>query len=142
MAHKSRRRHNGITKGEGLMLSKKDKAWLKEEIRNAVIEALTVELEWVQAKDEETGMPLAAPKHKTEKTFLPFYWVDHLKFHEGAYRGMQETVDKLTNVHADGLAKIQALGEFLIGMEPTLRQLLESDTEIRPDSEALDNRGG
>ena len=109
------------------MLSKSDKKWLIEEIKKAAIEAvceaLTVDLEWVQKKDEETGMPLAAPKYKTEKTFLPFYWVDHLKFHEGAYRGMQETLDTVKNNNAEARDQLQTLGEFFLLLEMPMKQL-------------------
>jgi len=122
------------------MLSKSDKKWLVEEIEKAVVKALTVEIQWEKARDEETGMPLAHKEYKVEDVFLPAFWGQHLKFHEGAYRGMQETVDKLTNAHADGLAKLQALGEFLIGMEPTLKALVnESNTEPGHDRKVLDS---
>ena len=119
------------------MLSKSDKKWLKEEIRQAVTEALTVEIQWEKARDEKTGMPLVHKEYKVEDVFLPSFFVQHLKFHEGAFRGLQETVDMVKNSNADGLEKLQALGEFLIGMEPALRSKVESNTERGHDSQAV-----
>lgn len=119
------------------MLSKKDKEWLREEIKNAVIEALTVEITWEKVRDENTGMPLATREYKTEDIFLPSFWVQHLKYYEGNFLGLQETVQNLRNSNDEGLLKLQVLGEFLIGMEPTLRGLLEGNTESRSYSETV-----
>ena len=119
------------------MLSKKDREWLKDEIREAVREALTVEIQWEKVRDEETGMPLATREYKTEDVFLPAFWVQHLKFYEGNFLGLNESVQNLRNSNDEGLKKLEALGAFLIGMEPTLRKLLEGDTEQRPDSETV-----
>lgn len=78
-------------------LKDRDKQWLREEIQSAVIQALTVEMTWEKVKDEETGLPLAAKEVRTETVFLPAFFCQHLKFHEGAFRGSQETLDKAKN---------------------------------------------
>ena len=51
------------------MLSKKDKEWLLEEIKKAVVETLTVEWEIEKVRDEKTGQPLAKPERKKESLF-------------------------------------------------------------------------
>ena len=119
------------------MLSKNDKKWLVGEIEKAVVKALTVEIQWEKVRDEATGLPLASREMKTEDVFLPSFFVQHLKYHEGAFRGLQETVDMVKNSNAAGLEKLQALGEFLIGMEPALRSIGESDIERGHDSQAV-----
>ena len=119
------------------MLSKNDKKWLVEEIEKAVVKALTVEIQWEKVRDEATGLPLASREMKTEDVFLPSFFVQHLKYHEGAFRGLQETVDMVKNSNADGLEKLQALGEFLIALEPMMRSKVESDSERRHDSQAV-----
>ncbi len=80
------------------MLSDLEKQWLVEQIKAAVEEALTVEMQVEKATDDKTGQPLPHKEYRVEQVFLPAYFCQHLKFHEGAYRGMQETVDKVTNV--------------------------------------------
>jgi hypothetical protein len=103
-----------------MALTKEDKQWLTKAIKRAVKEELTVEMQWEQVKDEETGQPLAHPKLRIEKVFLPSYFVQHLKFHEGAYRGMQETVDKVTNVTGKVGSDVQLIGETLTTMSQPL----------------------
>jgi hypothetical protein len=98
------------------MLSDDDKKWLVEEIKTAVNEALTVEIDWEKHKDEKTGQPLAHPERIKEEVFLPAFWGQHLKFHEGAYRGMQETVDKVTNVSIRVGDDVKLIGETLVTM--------------------------
>jgi hypothetical protein len=51
-----------------------------------------------------------------EQVFLPAYFCQHLKFHEGAYRGMQETVDKVTNVSARVAEDVKLIGQTLVTM--------------------------
>ena len=79
----------------------------------------------------------AVKEYRMEDVFLPAFWVQHLKYYEGNFLGLQETVQNLRNSNDEGLKKLQALGEFLIGMEPTLRLLLESNTGSRQDTETI-----
>ena len=119
------------------MLSKNDKKWLVEEIERAVVKALTVEIQWEKVRDETTGLPLAVKELTIEDVFLPSFFVQHLKYHEGAFRGLQETVDMVKNSNAAGLEKLQALGNFLIALEPMMRSIGESDIERGHDSQAV-----
>lgn len=70
---------------------------IREIIKAEVQEALTVEIEWEQRRDPETGLPLATPRYTKEKIFLPAFFCQHLKFQEGAFRGFQETADRQKN---------------------------------------------
>lgn len=104
------------------------KETLREIIREEVERVLTVEIQVLQVRDEDTGVPLAHPVHKTEKVFLPAFFVQHLKFHEGAYRGMQETVDRAKNnsanaqeVLAEMVEKVDTLGNTLLSMEESTK---------------------
>jgi len=121
------------------MLSKKDKEWLKEEIKKAVHKALTVEIQWEKVRDEKTGMPLAHKEYRTEDVFLPAFWVQHLKFYEGNFLGLQESVQNLRNSNDEGLKKLQVLAEFLIGMEPLMRGIIEGNSEQRHHRQAIDD---
>ena len=106
-----------------------DKIWIENIIRKVVREELTVEMTWVKEKDEKTGQPLAAPEYKTEKVFLPSFFVQNLKFHEGAYRGFQETIDK-HDISIKRLEKgIEASVNILLSMEKPLKQLTSFDTK-------------
>ncbi len=103
------------------MLSNSEKQWLVQQIKTAVEEALTVEMQVEKAIDDKTGQPLPHKEYRVEQVFLPAYFCQHLKFHEGAYRGMQETVDKVTNVTARVGGDVKLIGQTLATMtEPLL----------------------
>lgn len=102
------------------MLSDLEKQWLVQQIKTAVEEALTVELDWVKHKDEKTGKLLPHPERIKEEVFLPAFWGQHLKHHEGAYRGMQETVDKVTNVSNRTADDVKLIGQTLATMTDPL----------------------
>lgn len=103
---------------------------LEDAVKRAVIDALTVEITWEKVRDEKTGLPLAAVERRNERVFLPAFFCQHLKFHEGAARGLHEDVSKKNNM-IDGMAremaetgeKLKAIGQALIGMETTARVL-------------------
>lgn len=103
---------------------------LKVLIQEAVIEALTAEITWEKKTDEKTGLPLAAPEYKVEKVFLPAFWIQHLKLHEGAARGLHEDVSKKNNL-IDGMsakmgqveAKLEVVGNVLLGLEGAAKTL-------------------
>lgn len=71
--------------------------FIKTEVNKAVWEALTVEIHLEKARDPETGQPLAHKEIVKEDIFLPSFIAQHLKFHEGAFRGLQETADRQKN---------------------------------------------
>jgi len=98
------------------MLTDDDKKWLLEQIKVAVNEALTTEIDWEKVKDEKTGQLLPHPERIKEEVFLPAFFCQHMKFHEGAYRGMQETVDKVTNVSLRTADDVKLIGETLVTM--------------------------
>lgn len=92
---------------------------IKDAVAEAVVGALTVEMTWEQLKDPETGLPLAAPKLVNEMVFLPAFFCQHIKFHEGAFRGSQETLDKVKNNAAQLRKRVDIMGQsFLTLQEP------------------------
>lgn len=107
------------------MLSKKDKNWLSGEIRKVIREELTVTMHWEKMRNPDTGEPLAHPERWQEEVFLPSFFVQHLKFHEGAFRGMQEDVNKSNNRSAQLVGKVNSLGHTLIGMENSVFAMAE-----------------
>lgn len=144
------------------LLSKKDKEWLRTEIRAAVVEALTVEMTWEKVLDDNTGQPLAAKELRKEDVFLPAFWTQHLKYHEGVYRGMRQTLaeqrDRLSQSAAlnKGVIKkleqirkvfkglrttLVTINEFAIGLEDTgLMDQLGKALAITVVKEIEDNR--
>lgn len=102
------------------MLSDLEKQWLVQQIKEAVEEALTVEMQVEKATDDKTGQPLPHKEYRVEQVFLPAYFCQHLKFHEGAYRGMQETVDKVTNVSNRTADDVKLIGQTLATMTDPL----------------------
>jgi len=109
------------------MLDAEDKNWLKKfitkAVREAVVEELTVEIDWERHRDEKTGQPLPHPERTKEKIFLPSFFCQHLKFHEGAFRGSQETLDKVTNVTVKTGEKLEELGKAFVQIEDPMLTL-------------------
>lgn len=103
------------------MLSKNDKKWILDvvqaAVKEAVEEALTAEIEWEQKRHPQTGVLYAKPKLVNEKIFLPAFFAQHLKFHEGAYRGNQETLDKAKNKLGSLGGKVDKLGDAFLAIE-------------------------
>lgn len=103
---------------------------IEKAVGSAVIEALTVEITWEKVRDEKTGLPLAAVERRNEKVFLPAFFCQHLKFHEGAALGLHEDVSKKNNL-IEGMAKemvamdekLGAIGQTLLGMETVVNAL-------------------
>lgn len=93
---------------------------LKKWIQDAVIEALTVEIDWEKTKDEKTGLPLKHPERRREKVFLPAFITQLLPYHEGSLRGMQETVDREVKNSIAFANKVEAIGNILLGHEENL----------------------
>ena len=104
---------------------------LKQLIREAVIEALTVELTWEKRRDEKTGVPLAVPDIRKENVFLPSFLVQQMSFHEGAFRGLQEDVSKRNNLIDRLSGKIEIIGRALLGnVSDAVRMIEESNESI------------
>lgn len=73
---------------------KMTKEELKAIIREAVNEALTVEMTIEKVRDEKSGQPLAIKERKTEKVFIPSLIAQMLPFQEGAMRGFQQDLSR------------------------------------------------
>ena len=101
-------------------MKKKLQEELKQMIKEAVREALTVDLQWEKVRDEETGLPLKHPERRNEKVFLPSFMVQLLPYHEGALRGMQEIVDREVKNTVAFAEKVEAIGNILLGHEKNL----------------------
>ena len=108
------------------MLSKKDKEWLLEEIKKAVVETLTVEWEIEKVRDEKTGQPLAKPERKKETVFLPAVFVQLLPFYEGSIRGMQEDVTRSVNRVNKMHNKIDTIGKLVVSNANVIESLVTS----------------
>ena len=107
-----------------MLLTKKDKEWLKEQIKDAVTEALTVEMTWEKHRDEKTGQPLAKPELKNEKVFLPSVFVQLLPFYEGAVRGLQKDVEKNINRMSKMYEKVDTIGQLVVQNANTVKSLV------------------
>jgi hypothetical protein len=103
------------------MLSKKDKEFLIREIRSAVKEELTVEIEMEKNRDERTGQKLAKSEKFIEKVFLPSMILQMLPYHEGALRGMQEDISKNNCEMAGFQKKFVAMAELILATEKSLK---------------------
>ncbi len=93
---------------------------IKAAVYEAVIEAMSGEITMEKRRDEKTGLPLATPEIKTEKIFIPGFLVNHLNYHEGALRGMQETIDRESKNTAAFATQIESIGNILLGHEQNL----------------------
>jgi hypothetical protein len=67
---------------------------LKSILREAVNEALTIDITIEKIRDERTGQPLAVPERKTERVFIPSLIVQMLPYQEGALRGFQQDLTR------------------------------------------------
>lgn len=134
-----------------MFLREKDKEWIyeaiKEATRNVVTElieehlpklieaavtgALTAEIDWEKHRDEKTGQPLAHPERVKERIFLPAFWVQHLKFHEGAYRGFQEDINKTNNRVRSTMLQNKAIAKILLGSQKALEDLARFAVALR-----------
>jgi hypothetical protein len=98
---------------------------LRKMIKEAVVEALSAEIIWEKRRDEKTGLPLAVPEYIKEKTFLPAFWAQNIKFQEAAFRGVQEDLGKKQGEIAEATKHIEALGNFLISAQPMFVKLAQ-----------------
>lgn len=113
------------------MLTKNDKQWIKDIIKEVVVESLTVDWTIEKVKDDKTGQPLAVPERIKEKVFIPSAFLQMLPYHEGALRGMQEGVEKNNNKINDMEYKIKAIGNIMIQTENSMRCLAALSDHIK-----------
>lgn len=108
------------------MLSKKDKNWIKEAIREEFKEALLCEI----TVEKGPRKPEDLEKHyETEKANVLHFLAKYLPYLEGAARGLQEDVNK-TNNKIDGLMvdlpeKLKLVANILIDNEDTIVKLAQ-----------------
>ena len=112
------------------MLSKADKKWIRETMREVIAEALTVEVMMEQKRDSKTGAPLKTPLHEKKSVFLPFHWVEFLPFYEQAMVAMEELTAQARNRSIEAKAaatetgaKIDAVGQLYLDLEKPLKVL-------------------
>lgn len=119
------------------MLNKKDKQDIKDMVREAVQEELTVEMTLEKHRDAATGQPLAKPEIKTERVFLPSFIVQTLSYNEGAFRGLQEDIGN-RNAAVDALSsKLEAVAKALIDVkDPIMHIVTEQKKEISHESDS------
>jgi hypothetical protein len=113
------------------MLSKKDKEWIKDVIKTAVTEALTVEWTIEKVRDEKTGLPLAVVERKTEEVFIPSVFIQLLSYHEGALRGMQEQTCKHSGKIDEVTSTMKIIGNIVLQTEKSLKQLAAVSDHIK-----------
>jgi len=106
-----------------MLLTKKDKEWLKEQIKEAVTEALTVKITMEKRRDIKTGQPLAKPELFDEEVFLPSIFVQMLPFYEGAMRGLQTDVEKSINRMSKMHDKVDTIGKLVVQNANTIKGL-------------------
>lgn len=113
------------------MLTKKDKEYLKEEIKNAVVEALTVPIVLEKHRDDKTGQPLATPQIIQKEVFLPSYITEILPYHEGALRGMQENMDKEGQRLEKAIKAVELMSSILNGYQESILLTAEVSKNLK-----------
>ena len=108
------------------MLTKGDKQFIKQAIREGIKEALTVEWTLEKVRDEKTGQPLAIKETKKEKVFIPSMFIQLMPYLEGAIRGVQEDISKNNNKINIMTKKVQSVGNILLQAEESFRMLASS----------------
>lgn len=99
------------------MLTRKDKEWIRQMIREEFKEALYREV--TIERNMEGGR-----LEKSNENLLDVLasWIPKT---EGALRGMQEDTDKANNKMIEGSAGIRAVADILISMETGVNQFLQ-----------------
>jgi len=128
------------------MLTKKDKAWIKETLKEIVTEALTVEVRFEQKRDTETGVPLKVAKEITKEVYLPAHWVEFLPFYEQAINLCQDSSQKARNRAAEAKqiatetgAKIDAVGQLYLDLERPLKVLAAFSDAVNNNQISMDD---
>lgn len=106
------------------MLSRKDKEWIEGTLTRIVYDALAVEVTMEKRRDPATGAPLAVPEVVKKRYHFPQFWGDNIHFLEGAIRGNQATLDKVTNEVARHGESIGAMARIIIGCERAVKRII------------------
>jgi len=118
MAACRRGRHSSEV--EPVMLTKKDKEEIRRIVREELKEALFRRIA-IERGPRQQGDPEKVVKEE-EWNVLDFLAV-YLPRVEGALRGVQEDVDKTKNRVLENSAKIQVVGETLLGLEDSAKKI-------------------
>ena len=128
------------------MLNKKDKEWIRETLKEIVIEALTVEVRFEQKRDTETGVPLKVPKEFTKEVYLPAHWVEFLPYYEQAINLCQDSAQKARNRAAEAKQiaietgeKIDVVGKLYLDLERPLKVLASFSDMVNNNQITMDD---
>jgi len=128
------------------MLTKKDKEWIKETLREIVTEALTVEVRFEQKRDPETGVPLKVAKEFTKEVYLPAHWVEFLPYYEQAINLCQDSAQKARNrageaaqIAAETKEKIEVVGKLYLDLERPLKVLAAFSDMVNNNQISMDD---
>lgn len=113
------------------MLTKGDKEFIREAIREEVVEALTIEWTLEKVRDEKTGQPLAVKELKKEKVFIPSVFIQLMPYLEGAMRGVQKDIEKNNDKINSMERKVNVVGDILIQTEQSLRCLAALSDHVK-----------
>jgi hypothetical protein len=103
------------------MLNQKDIDIIKDIIK----EALTIEVR-MEKFDQLNGIW----EHKTEKVYIPTFWVEYLPKITAALRGMQEDVDHTKNRVAENVQRSDAIIGILLQSENAIKKLVMAANTI------------
>jgi hypothetical protein len=112
------------------MLSKNDKIWLREMVKEEITKALTVKVRFEKKRNLETGQPLAVPEIEVKEVYLPAHWVEFLPFHEAALRGVQETADHTKNNSLKSVQAAEAIAGIMLGFESNIKSIGQFTDEV------------
>ena len=128
------------------MLTKKDKEWIKKALREIVTEALTVDIQFTQKRDTETGIPLKVPKEITKEVYLPAHWVEFLPFYEQSITLCQDAAQKARNRASEAKqiaietgAKIDTVGKLYLDLERPLKVLAAFSDMVNNNQITMDD---
>ena len=110
------------------MLSRKDKEFIQETIRDEIVKALTIRVVFEQAQDPETLQPLAVPKKEVRDIYLPEHWAEFLPRQVGAFRGLQEQVILEESAKR---TQIEAITNILLQFEDSLTRVAKFSDQLK-----------
>lgn len=105
------------------MLSKSDKEFLREAVREELRKALTVKVLMEQRRDMKTGQPLPVPVTSEKEVYIPKFWVEFLPYFEGSIRGIQETTDHVKNQVSKSKEVVETMARIMLDVEGSLTRL-------------------
>lgn len=113
------------------MLTKSDKQFIRDVIKQEVEAALTVEWTIEKVRDDKTGQPLAVKETKTENIFIPAEFIRMMPYLEAAIRGVQQDIEKNNNKINDMGNQIQVVGSVLVQNEESLKCIAAISDHIK-----------